>query len=99
MKGGIIPTYDYKCKECGKVFEVFRHFSEMDEEVNCPTCGSTQTERVFSIPHIEGETVAGSGYGKTGFPPISPEPRRGMGRGLGRGPRDGRRMGRGWRRS
>ena len=92
-----MPTYDYKCKECGKVFEVFRRFSELDKEVNCPNCGSEKAERVFSIPHIEGETVAGSGYGKTEFPPTSPEPGRGMGRGLGRGPRDGRGQGRRWR--
>ncbi len=90
-----MPAYDYKCEECGKVFEVFRRFSELDEEVKCPDCGSEKTERVFSIPHIEGETVAGSGYGKTESPQVSP----GLGRGLGRGPRDGRGMGRGWRRS
>ena len=96
-----MPTYDYKCKECGKVFEVFRRFSELDEEVKCPNCGSEKTEKVFSIPHIEGETVAGSGYGKTESPQLSP----GLGTGLGRGPRDGRGMGmgmgmgRGWRRS
>jgi len=94
-----MPTYDYKCKECGKVFEVFRRFSELDEEVKCPNCGSEKTERVFSIPHIEGETVAGSGYGKTESPRVSLGMGRGMGRGLGRGPRDGRGMGRGWRRS
>jgi len=94
-----MPAYDYKCKECGKVFEVFRRFSELDEEVKCPNCGSEKTERVFSIPHIEGETVAGSGYGKTESPQVSPGLGRGMGRGLGRGPRDGRGMGRGWRRS
>jgi len=65
--------------------------------VNCPNCGSEKTERVFSILHIQGETVAGSGYGKTEFPPISQEAGRGMGRDLGRGLRDGRAMGRGWR--
>jgi len=91
-----MPTYDYKCKECGNVFEVFRRFSELDEQVDCPNCGSHKTERLFSIPYIEGETVAGSGYGKTEFPLISPEPGRGMGRGLGRGPRDGRGRGKGW---
>ena len=85
-----MPTYDYKCKECEKVFEVFRRFSELDEEVKCPNCGSEKTEKVFSIPHIEGETVAGSGYGKTESPWVSPGP----GRGMGRGPRDGRGRGR-----
>jgi len=67
-----MPTYDYKCKECGKVFEGFRLFSELDEEVDCPNCGSKKTERVFSIPHIEGERVAGSVYGKTESPQVSP---------------------------
>jgi len=89
-----MPTYDYECKECGKVFEVFRRLSELDEAVSCPNCGSEKPLRVFSIPHIEGETVAGSGYGKTEFPPISRGLGRGTGRGLGRGPGDGR----GWRR-
>ena len=96
-----MPTYDYKCKECGNVFEIFRRFSELDRQVNCPNCGSEKTDMIFSVPHIKGETVAGSGYGKTEFPPINPEPSRGMGRGMGRGlgkgPRDGRSRGKGWR--
>ncbi|MBE9502157.1 MAG: zinc ribbon domain-containing protein [Chloroflexi bacterium] len=90
-----MPTYDYKCKECGKVFEVFRRFSDYDKEIRCPSCGSDKAERIFSVPQISGETVAGSGYGKTESPQVSPGLGRGMGRGLGRGPRDGRGMGRG----
>ena len=102
-----MPTYDYKCTECGEAFELFRHLSELDTEVKCPNCGSEKTQRLFSIPGISGETVAGSEYGKAGSPQVSPSTGRGlgrgMGRGLGRGPRDGRGrgrgMGRGWRRS
>jgi len=43
-------------------------------------------------------TVADSGYGKTEFPPISPEPSREMGRGVGveRGLCRGRGLNRGW---
>jgi len=80
-----MPTYDYKCKECGKVFEFPLRLSELNGQVNCPNCGSEKTERVFSGPHIQGETVAGAGYGKTEFPPINPELDRGMGRGMGGG--------------
>jgi len=85
-----MPIYEYKCKGCGKLFEIFGRFAEMGGEVNCSNCGNEKTERVFSIPHIEGEPVAGSGYGKTESPPTSLEPGKGMGGGLGRGPRDGR---------
>jgi hypothetical protein len=41
-----------------------------------------KTDIVFSGPHIEGETVAGSSYRKNKFPPINPESSRGMGRGM-----------------
>ncbi len=34
-----MPTYDYECKSCGKVFEVFQQMS--DEPLKkCPECGS-----------------------------------------------------------
>jgi putative FmdB family regulatory protein len=100
MKGGPMPTYDYTCRECGKVFEVFRRFSKLDRQVNCPNCGSENIDIVFSVPHIVGETVAASGYRKTEFPPTNPESSsgmgRGMGKGLGKGARDGRGCGKGW---
>jgi len=46
-----MPTYDYKCKACGKVFEVFRRFSELDKPVSCPDCGS-EKQRGFSLCRI-----------------------------------------------
>ena len=57
-----MPTYDYKCKECGKVFEVFRRFSDYDKEIKCPNCGSDKAERNFSVPQISGQTVTGFGF-------------------------------------
>jgi putative FmdB family regulatory protein len=100
MKGRIMPTYDYKCKECGNVFEVFRHFPELTKEVKCHNCGTEKTERVFAIPQISGETVTGFGF-KDEFRQSTPGGGmgRGMGRGLDRRPGDGRGMGRGWKRS
>jgi len=96
-----MSTYDSEYKECGNVSEGLLRFSELDQQVVCPNCGSEKTERVSSIPYIESETVAGSGYGKTEFPPINPEPSkrmdRGMGGGLGKGPRDEEGLGKGWR--
>jgi putative FmdB family regulatory protein len=33
-----MPTYDYKCAKCGKVFEVFEPMSAKPEK-KCPKCG------------------------------------------------------------
>jgi putative FmdB family regulatory protein len=33
-----MPTYEYKCKECGNVFEVF-HSMNADPVKVCPKCG------------------------------------------------------------
>ncbi len=33
-----MPTYEYKCKECGIVFDRFQHFAEEPLRV-CPECG------------------------------------------------------------
>jgi len=33
-----MPTYEYKCDECGIVFDRFQHFSE-EPLRDCPECG------------------------------------------------------------
>ncbi len=33
-----MPTYDYECTSCGKVFEVFQQMSE-EPVKECPDCG------------------------------------------------------------
>lgn len=33
-----MPTYEYKCKKCGNVFEVF-HSMSADPVKSCPKCG------------------------------------------------------------
>ncbi|NCD34374.1 MAG: zinc ribbon domain-containing protein [Spartobacteria bacterium] len=33
-----MPTYDYKCKECGHLFEVFQNITA-DPVNTCPECG------------------------------------------------------------
>lgn len=78
-----MPTYDFQCAECGAVFEVFRHLDELNKKVQCPNCSSERTRRLFSTPHIEGETVDGSGYGRK-TTEGSPRTGRGLGRGMGR---------------
>ena len=43
-----MPTYEYMCDDCGRVFELERPVSERDNEAPCPTCGSKRTKRLLS---------------------------------------------------
>jgi putative FmdB family regulatory protein len=43
-----MPVYQYKCKSCGKVFEITCHLSEREELAACPDCGSKDVQQVFS---------------------------------------------------
>jgi len=42
-----VPIYDFKCRECGVVSEVFLR-SECGRANSCPSCGSPNLERLFS---------------------------------------------------
>ena len=35
------PIYEYKCTECGEVFDLIRPFSESKEDSTCPKCEAT----------------------------------------------------------
>lgn len=40
-----MPTYDFRCKDCGETFEVLCKISEMDDPRPCKHCGSDNTEK------------------------------------------------------
>jgi len=41
-----MPTYEYRCVECQKRFEIFLTYAEYDRgEVTCPACGSRNIQR------------------------------------------------------
>ena len=54
-----MPTYDYKCEQCGVTIEFERGFGE-DRE---PTCCQTIMTRVWSAPAVK---FNGSGFYSTG---------------------------------
>jgi putative FmdB family regulatory protein len=41
-----MPTYEYKCKKCGSLFEVSHSISK-NHEVSCPQCGS-EAKRIIT---------------------------------------------------
>jgi putative FmdB family regulatory protein len=43
-----MPTYDYKCADCGRIFEKFHGMNE-NPQVLCPECSSANTERQVSL--------------------------------------------------
>jgi len=71
-----MPTYEYKCKDCGKEFEVFK--SIKDESLPaCPECNSHNTSRLISATSF---ILKGSGwymtdYGNKHSPSSNPAPK------------------------
>jgi putative FmdB family regulatory protein len=45
-----MPIYEYKCRGCGEVMEVFT--KNQAEAVKCPHCGSEDVERIFSSSYM-----------------------------------------------
>src|SRR4051794_33800640 len=55
-----MPTYEYRCKECGEELEVVQAFTD-DPLTECPTCGGPLRKVFGNI----GITFKGSGFYKT----------------------------------
>ena len=55
-----MPTYEYRCRECGDELEVVQSFSD-DPLDTCPSCGGP-LRKVFAAPGI---SFKGSGFYKT----------------------------------
>lgn len=43
-----MPTYDYKCADCGRLFEKFHGMNEQPQVI-CPECQSANTARQVSL--------------------------------------------------
>lgn len=43
-----MPIYEYKCQNCGEIFEEFQSIGAGNEYVVCPKCGTARPERLFS---------------------------------------------------
>src|SRR5690349_16683963 len=55
-----MPTYEYRCKDCGEDLEVVQSFTD-DALTVCPSCGGTLRKVFGNI----GVTFKGSGFYKT----------------------------------
>ena len=57
-----MPTYEYKCQECGVSFDRFQRFSEEPVKV-CPECGG----QVYRVIHPVGIVFKGKGFYTTDY--------------------------------
>lgn len=59
--GNTVPTYHYRCKNCGYDFTEQQSFSDAPITV-CPQCGQERVYKVYAAPSIE---FKGSGFYRT----------------------------------
>jgi putative FmdB family regulatory protein len=43
-----MPIYEYRCSECGNIFEQMRPFSQAGESAICPKCGG-KADKLLSV--------------------------------------------------
>ena len=61
-----MPIYEYECKKCGKIFEIYQRLSEKGDDIKCPVCGAEKpVKRVSSFSSCGGGDYA-SNHGSTG---------------------------------
>lgn len=48
-----MPTYEYRCDECGTEFEYL--VLRPSDQARCPECESTKLEKLISLPAVSSE--------------------------------------------
>ena len=52
-----MPTYEFHCEKCSKLFELVWSLAEYDRKVKktqkCPSCGSTRVVRAISMVQVK----------------------------------------------
>ncbi|MGB9762016.1 MAG: FmdB family zinc ribbon protein [Caldimicrobium sp.] len=43
-----MPIYEFRCEDCGKIFEVLCFTKEEEKEVRCPYCNSKRVTKEYS---------------------------------------------------
>ena len=58
-----MPIYEFKCAKCGSVFEeLILSAKKYADELNCPSCGSPDTEKLISAAAVPASGFTASSY-------------------------------------
>jgi putative FmdB family regulatory protein len=49
-----MPTYEYKCQDCGSSFDALRSMKDSDSPIACAKCNSGNTVRKLTACHVNG---------------------------------------------
>lgn len=66
-----MPVFEYKCKECGTVYDVLHKSSSSKEDVVCPKCSSKKNVKLvssFSSSFKSDNSSGGCSDGSCGLP-------------------------------
>ncbi|WP_321473707.1 zinc ribbon domain-containing protein [uncultured Paludibaculum sp.] len=58
-----MPMYEYRCTECGHLYEQLRRMSDSDKDLVCPRCASRHVERQVSACAVGTGSSSGKGGG------------------------------------
>jgi putative FmdB family regulatory protein len=59
-----MPTYDYRCENCGEEIEIFQSIKD-DPLTLCPKCGHETLKKMISMP--AGLIFKGTGFYQTDY--------------------------------
>jgi len=54
-----MPIYEFKCKNCGNIFELLCFRSDDKEQAVCPSCNHKETEIMLSVFSSKGSATSG----------------------------------------
>jgi len=61
-----MPVFDYRCSDCGTVYDVYHKVKEVAEDVLCPQCGSPKHKKLISATSISmGGSSSGSSHSES----------------------------------
>jgi len=64
-----MPIYEYRCQDCGHLFQKLQSMSAGSEGVTCPRCRSARVDRqlsAFSSSSSRGSSATSSGCAPSG---------------------------------